>query len=148
MPFGAPPAPPPQVNDPHGVGLAVGRLGSGGRRSGRVAFAVLAALLGEGDVVDVVVQGRFRGGPGVAALVGARVFVVNDRPWKPDVVVMPVGPDLQVQGWQDERTASLRFITPSGHELVDRIGDRVLAIELAQRVRDRTAQAQSGDQPG
>ena len=43
---------------------------------------------------------------GVAALVEGKVVLVNERQWKPDVVVLPVDNDLAVQGWQDERTAS------------------------------------------
>jgi hypothetical protein len=131
----------PQVYDPHAVGLAAGRLNSGARRSAKVALAVLAAGLGEGDVVDVIAQGRFRDATGVVALVGSRVVIVNDRLWKPDTVVLPVGPNLQVQGWQDERTASLTFVFPEGREVVEGIYDRALAIELAPRVRDRAAAA-------
>lgn len=129
----------PQVYDPHAVGLAAGRLGSGARRTGKIALAVLGAVLDEGDVVEVLVQGRFRHAAGVVALVGRKVVIVNDRQWKPDAVVVPVGPELQVQGWQDDRSASLTFVSPDGHEVVDTIFDRALAIELAQRVRDRAA---------
>lgn len=135
-PVGAPPSG-PQVHDPHAVGSAVGRLGSGARRAGKVAFAVLAATLDDGDVVEVLVQGRFRGATGVAALVGRKVILVNDRQWKPDTVVLPVGPGLQVQGWQDDRTASLAFTFSDGQEVVDGIFDRPLGIELAQRLRER-----------
>ena len=128
-------APGPLVVDPHAVGMAAARLGGGARRAGKVALAVLASALGDGDVVSVVVQGRFRGVPGVAALVEGRVVLVNDRQWKPDVVELPVDGDLVVQGWQDERTASLTFLSGDRHERIERIGDRGLAIELAQRVR-------------
>ena len=80
----------PPVVDPHGLGLAAPRLGGGARRAGKVAFGVLATVLRDGDGVAVVVQGRFRGEPAVAALVEGRVVVVNDRQWKPDVVELPV----------------------------------------------------------
>jgi hypothetical protein len=123
------------VIDPHGLGLSVSRLGGGGRRAGKVALAVLANVLEPGDVVAVVVQGRFRGESGVAALVEGKVVLVNDRQWKPDVVVIPVDADLIVHGWQDERTAALTFVSGDRHEVIERIGDRGLAIELAQRVR-------------
>ena len=127
--------PGPGVVDPHGLGMAAARLGGGARRAGKVALAVLASVLDEGDVVAVVVQGRFRGVPGVAALVEGRVVLANDRQWKPDVVELAVDSDLVVQGWQDERTASLTFLSGDRHEVVERIGDRGLAIEFAQRVR-------------
>ncbi len=127
--------PGPLVVDPHGLGMAAARLGGGARRAGKVALAVLASVLDEGDVVAVVVQGRFRGVPGVVALVEGRVVLANDRQWKPDVVELAVDSNLVVQGWQDERTASLTFLSGDRHEVVERIGDRGLAIELAQRVR-------------
>ena len=43
------------------------------RRAGKVALAVLANSLGDGDVSAVVVQGRFRGEAAVAALVEGKV---------------------------------------------------------------------------
>lgn len=125
----------PVIIDPHGLGLSVSRLSGGARRAGKVALAVLATVLDEGDVVAVVVQGRFRGEAGVAALVEGKIVVVNDRQWKPDVLVLPVDPDLAVHGWQDERTAALTFVSGERQEFVERIGDLGLAIELAQRVR-------------
>jgi hypothetical protein len=144
-PGGPPPVPAPPVYDPHGVGAAAGRLSSGARRAGRAALAVLGAVLDDGDFVAVAVQGRFRGEPGVAALVGAKVVLVNERKWKPDVVVLPLGSDLQVHGWQDDRAASLTFVAGNRHEAIDRIGDRGLAIEFAQRARHHVAAG--GDLP-
>jgi hypothetical protein len=134
----------PVVVDPHGLGLSVSRLSGGARRAGKVALGVLAAVLAEGDVVAVVVQGRFRGEAGVAALVEGRVVLVNDRQWKPDVVVLPVDGDLTVHGWQDERTAALTFVVGDRQEFIERIGDRGLAIEMAQRIRH----AQGGPDAG
>jgi hypothetical protein len=125
----------PVVVDPHGLGLSVTRLSGGARRAGKVAMAVLATVLEDGDVVAVVVQGRFRGEAGVAALVEGRVVLVNDRQWKPDVVTFPVDGDLVVHGWQDERTAALTFVAGDRQEYIERIGDRGLAVELAQRIR-------------
>jgi hypothetical protein len=133
QPFGGPGG--PVIVDPHGLGLSVSRLGSGARRAGKVALAVLSTVLEDGEVVAVVVQGRFRGEAAVAALVEGKVVIVNDRQWKPDVVVLPVDAQLVVQGWQDERTAALTFVSGERHEVIERIGDRGLAIELAQRVR-------------
>jgi hypothetical protein len=131
----------PLPNDPHGVGVAVGRLGIIARRSAKVPAAILAAVLPEGAVVEALVQGRFRGVSGVAALAGDAVVLINDRPWKPDVVRLELSPDLLVEGRNDERSASLAFVTPEGREVVEGIGDRQLAVEMAVRVRDRVGAA-------
>ena len=131
--FGPPPG--PQSHDPHGIGAAATRLGGGPRRAGKVALAVLGAVLDEGDTVTMVVQGGVRGHAGVAALLPDKVVLVNERQWKPDVVVLPVDPSLAVQGWQDERSAALTFIVEDRHEVVERILDRGLAIEMAHRIR-------------
>lgn len=135
----APQPPMPQYIDPHGVGQAAARLGSGGRRTGKVAFLLLAAVLEPEDVVEIVVSGRLHGYNAAAALAGSKLVLVNDREWKPEVVVLPIGPALQVQGWQDDRAATLLFQDGERQEVVERIPDRLLAIEFAQRVRDRVA---------
>jgi hypothetical protein len=125
--------------------MAAARLSGGARRAGKVALAVLANSLGDGDVVAVVVQGRFRGEAAVAALVEGKVVVVNDRQWKPDVVTLAVDAGLAVHGWQDDRTAALTFAAGDRHEVIERIGDRGLAIEMAQRIRH--AQGSDGAPP-
>jgi hypothetical protein len=102
-----------------------------------VAFAVLAAVLEPDDVVEILVQGKLRGVPGVGALVGTKLIFANERSWKPDVVVIPLTPSVQVQGWQDERTATVLIAEGDRQEVVERIPDRLLAVEFAQRVRDR-----------
>jgi hypothetical protein len=127
----------PGIEDPHGIGPAIGRLGIIARRSAKVPVAILSAALQEGDSVEMLVQGRFRGFTAVGAFVGGAVVLVNDRQWKPDVVRVELTPELLVQGWQDDRTASLTFVTPGGHEVLDGIDNRPLAVELAQRVRER-----------
>jgi len=127
----------PQFVDPHAVGQAATRLGGGGRRTGKVSALILAAVLEPEDVVEIVVSGRLRGLNGVGALVGSKVVLVNEREWKPDVLVVPVSAALQVQGWQDDRFATLLFQDGEHQEVLERIPDRLLAIEFAQRVRDR-----------
>ena len=146
--YGAPQAP-PGVVDPHAVGQAVNRLGSGAKRSGKIAFAVLGAVLEPDDVVEIVVQGRLHGVPGAAALVGTKLVLVNERQWKPDVVVLTIGNALQVQGWQDERTASVLLTVGGQQEVLERIPDRLLAVEFAQRIRERIGQlaAQAAIEP-
>lgn len=125
--------------DPHGIGHTVARLGSSARRGGKVAFAVLGASLDPDDVVEIVIQGKLRGVPGVGALVGSKVIFVNERVWKPDVLVLQLSATVQVQGWQDERTATVMVADGDRQEVVERIPDRLIAVEFAQRVRDRVA---------
>jgi hypothetical protein len=128
-----------QVIDPHGVGYNSTRLGPGARRSGKGPFLLMAAVLGDEDVTEILVAGRFHGLSGAAALVGSKIVLVNDREWKPEVVVLQITPAMQVQGWQDDRTATLLFADGERQEVVERIADRPIAIEFAQRVRDRVA---------
>ncbi|HET8617619.1 MAG TPA: hypothetical protein VFM27_01585 [Acidimicrobiales bacterium] len=97
---------------------------------------MLGSVLDEGDVVTMLVQGGVRGYAGVAALLPGKVVLVNERQWKPDVVVLPLDASLTVQGWQDERSAALTFIVDDRHDVVERILDRGLAIEIARRIRD------------
>ena len=128
-----------QIIDPHGVGYTATRLGSGGRRAGKIPFLLLAAVLEDEDVVEILVSGKLHGLAGAAALVGSKIVLVNDREWKPEVIVLPIGSTMQVQGWQDDRSATLLFADGERQEVVERIPDRLIAIEFAQRVRDRVA---------
>ena len=147
-PLGYGPPPGPQSYDPHGIGAAASRLGGGACRAAKVSLAVLGAVLESDDVVTMVVQGGFRGHAGVVALVGDRVVLVNERQWKPDVAILPVDPKLVVQGWQDERSATLTFIVGGTHDVIERIPDRALAIEMAQRVRHRAGGSAADPSPG
>ena len=127
----------PGVTDPHGLGAAVSRLSGSSRKHGHAAFMVLARVLEEGEQVSVVTSCRFRGAPAALALSDRRLLVVNAREWEPDVLPIGLEPGLTVQGWQDERHAALVF-TRDGHELVvDQIGDRAMAQEIAVGVRAR-----------
>lgn len=131
----------PQANDPHGVGLQVGRLGNAARRGGKVAFVVAAALLDESERVEVVVQGRYLGSPGAIVVTATRVLVVNDAPWKPAVRSIPLVAGVTVQGWQDERVATILIRYDDEDTTVDRIPDRLIARELANKIRSRVAEA-------
>ena len=51
----------PVVNDPHGLGIALGRLGGTARRGSKAAAAALGVLLGEGEVVEGLVAGQLFG---------------------------------------------------------------------------------------
>jgi hypothetical protein len=113
-----------------------------------VALAVLGSVLDEGDVVTMLVQGGVRGYAGVAALLPDKVVLVNERQWKPDVAVLPLDASLTVQGWQDERSAALTFSVDDRHDVVERILDRGLTIEIARRIRHMTgSQPEAGPAP-
>ena len=90
-----------------------------------------------GETVEALVGGRYQGQAGVAALTNRRLVLVNEHEWAPDVRVIELTADLMVQGWQDDRTASLIFITEGVSVTFSHIIDRPLAQEMAQRVRAR-----------
>jgi hypothetical protein len=126
------------VGDPNQLGAAYARIGPSGRKATKVAVMVLAALLGEDEQVEAVVAGKVDGHPAVAALTDRAVVVADARQWRPFTRRLPIDPGLQVQGWQDDRAASLTLITHAGQVVVDQIVDRPLAVEMAQRIRYRT----------
>ena len=136
----APPAPPGPVGaaDPNGLGLAFGRLGSSARKTAKVAVVVAGALLGEGETVEAVVGGRYEGHGSVLVLTDRGLWLVDDREWRPFVEQIAVGPQLEVQGWQDDRTASLTLVANGRSLVLDQIADRELAVEMAGRIRYRT----------
>jgi hypothetical protein len=107
------------------------------RRAGRVAFAVIATELEPDEQVVVVLQGKFLGEDGAAVLTQRRLVLANDREWKPDIQSVPIGPGLTVQGWQDDRTASLVFVQGGTTTTIDQISDRELAQRVASLVRSR-----------
>ncbi|MEY2454997.1 MAG: hypothetical protein QOH64_3472 [Acidimicrobiaceae bacterium] len=125
------------ANDPHGLGAAYGRLGSGGRKAGKASTAAVGVLLRDGEVVECVVQGQIYGANAVAVLTNARLLIVNDREFKPDIIDIALDPSVTVQGWQDDRTASLLIQQGASSAQLERIADRPLAMELAQRIRAR-----------
>lgn len=130
-------------NDPHAIGMAVARLGSSARRASKSAVLLAATHLAEGERVESLVQGRVMGVPGVAVLTPHRILVVNEAEWKPLVHVIPLAPDVTVQGWEDERTASLLLQTSAGATTIDMIRDRLLAHEFAHRLRALVGRPQS-----
>ena len=138
------PAAPSGPSDPHQLGLAVGRLGSAAKRHGKTAFVVASALLQDGEVVEALVQGRFEGQPGAAVLTQHRVLLVNEAEWKVGSASVDIEPDLTVQGWQDDKVASLIFQSGGREITIDAIGDRALAQEMAGRVRAKVAEAGGG----
>jgi hypothetical protein len=127
------------VNDPHGLGIALGRLGGGARRGSRSCAAALAVLLEQGEVIEGMVAGQVYGANALLALTTARLIAVNDREFKPDVVEVPLESATTVQGWQDDRNAALLVQGTSQAVQIERIADRPLAMDLAQRIRARIA---------
>ena len=124
--------------DPNGLGVAAGRLGNGPRKQARAAFAVAGAVLEPGERVEALVAGKFEGNPALVVLTDRGLLLVDDRPWKPTVDRMDVDGTLQVQGMQDNRTASLALHRNGRQQVVDQIADRALAVEMAQRIRHRS----------
>lgn len=108
-------------------------------RAGRIALGALAMLLEPDELVEAVVQGAYQGHQGVCVLTPTRVVLVNDHEWVPDSRVIPLTTDLLVQGWQDDRTASLIFVTGGQSVTISQIADRPLAQDLAHRIRSRVA---------
>lgn len=119
------------------MGVAISSLGMFARRSGKVAFTLLSHLLEDDERVEVVVVGRFLGEDGAAAVTNRRVVLVNDREWKPDVATIPFEPGVTVQGWADDRSATLAFQHGGRQVVIDQIGDRELAQRMATIVRSR-----------
>lgn len=102
-----------------------------------MAFAVAGAVLRDGEVVEALVVGKFEGNPALLVLTDQALLLVDDRQWKPTTERFTVDAELQVQGWQDDRTASLTLVVAGRQLVVDQIGDRPMAVELAQRIRYR-----------
>ena len=81
------------------------------------------------------------GHPAVVVITDRCVLVADEREWKPQVLRLSLDAELRVQGWQDDRTASLTFGIGAQELVVDQIVDRPLAVEMAQRIRYRTGNA-------
>jgi hypothetical protein len=131
------PAPAPLPNDPNGLGAAATRLGTAARKNGKVVFVVAGAVLDEGERVEALVVGRLNGNASALVLTDRGLLLVDDRVWRPVVERISIDGQMQVQGWQDDRTASLTLVTEKGQLVVDGITDRPLAVEMAQRIRQR-----------
>jgi len=137
----APPEPPAPtgVVDPYQLGPASQRLSAAALRTGRVSLGILSTVLEPGEVVESLVGGRYQNQAGVAALTNQRLVLVNEHEWVPEVRTVAMTADLVVQGWQDDRTASLIFISEGQSVSFSLIIDRPLAQEMAQLVRARVA---------
>jgi hypothetical protein len=125
--------------DPHGLAAQVGALGMFSRRSGKTAILLIASQLEPGEQVEVLVSGRFRGEDGAAVVTPTRVLLANDREWKPDILSIAITKGLAVQGWQDDKSASLVFQHDGTATTIDQIGEREMAQRMAAVVRSRAA---------
>ena len=119
-------------------GARPGRLGGSSRKHARIALAVAGAVLEADEVVEAVVAGRLDGNVAVVVLTDRALVLADERQWRPVVERFALDAGLQVQGWQDDRTASLTLLHGGRQLVVDRIADRPLAVEMAQRIRART----------
>jgi len=143
VPYGAQPQQPlaATATDPHGIAPCFARLANNARKSVRQAALIAASHLEAGEVVEAIVGGRVSGHPAVVVITDRCVLVADEREWKPQVSRLSLDAELRVQGWQDDRTASLTFGIGSQELVVDQIVDRPLAVEMAQRIRYRTGNA-------
>lgn len=124
--------------EPTGLGAAYARLSSTVRKNTKVAVAVAGSLLQDGEVVEAVIGGKLEGNGAVLVLTDRGLLLADDRQWRPSTERIAVDDQLQVQGWQDDRTASLTLLFGGRQLVVDQITDRPLAVEMAQRIRYRT----------
>lgn len=102
-------------------------------------MTVASAVLDDGEVAEAVVQGQFAGHPGVAVLTEGRVLLVNEAPLAAAVESIPITAGLTVQGWQDDKVASLIFQVDGRDVPIEAITDRPLAQDMAGRVREKVA---------
>jgi hypothetical protein len=95
-------------------------------------------VLREGERVEGLIQGRFNEANGVVALTGQRLLIVNDKGLKPDVIEVPIDADLDVQGWQEDRTSTMMIRRPERTLVIEHILDANVGAELANNIRART----------
>ena len=127
------------VNDPFGLGAALARLGSASRKGAKAPANAAGVLLHDGEVVECVIHGQLYGANAIALLTNERLLFVNEREFRPDVVEIVVDESVNVQGWADDRYAALLIVRNEISAQVERIGDKPVAQELAQRIRARAA---------
>ena len=96
------------------------------------------AVLEPDEVVESVVVGKLDANVAVLVLTDRALVLADERQWRPVVERFALDSALQVQGWQDDKTASLTLINQGRQIVVDKIADRPLAVEMAQRIRARS----------
>ena len=123
--------------DPHGLGVALGKLMGGSRRTAKAAALSVASEFEVGEIVEIAVAGRFRACDAVAMLTNRRVILANDRAWDPEIVLIDDVSALVVEGWAERRSATLRLIDGDNEHVFDRINDTDVAESLARAIRAR-----------
>ena len=88
-------------------------------------------------MVEAVAAGRYENNPAVLVLTDRAVRLCDERQWQLVAERFALDSALQVQGWQDDKTASLTLVVAGRQLVLDRIADRALAVEMAQRIRAR-----------
>ena len=134
-------------SDPHQLSPSVSRLSNSARRAAKTSVAVAAAVMEPGETAELVVQGKLHGTNAVLIVTSTRVLAVDQSSWKPQIVGLAYGPSMTVEGWQDDRTASLVIEAPTGAVTVDQIRDRILAQEAASRIRTHAAESAAPPPP-
>ena len=99
-------------------------------------MAALAALA-DGEQVETVLVGRFRGYEAVAILTDRRLLLANAREWDPEVVSVENLSGLQVEGWVERRSATLRLTDGTMVHVMDRINDTSVAETFTSALRSR-----------
>jgi hypothetical protein len=127
---------PVAADDAQGYETAILRLHPQDRERAHVALSVAGALLRDDEVVRGVVTGQMLGRPAAVVVTGERVLVVNDRRWQPVVDVFRIDADLVVRGRHDRHVAALSFADATRVSMIDGISEVLIAIELAERIRD------------
>ena len=95
------------------------------------------AILDEGELVQHVLAGRFRGHDAVALLTDRRLVIGNAREWDPEVVSVENLSGLKVEGWIERRSATLRLTDGTMAHVMDRINDTSVAETVAGALRAR-----------
>ncbi len=88
--------------------------------------------------MEQVLVGSYHNLEGAAALVGGDLLLVNTREWQPEVVRVAVS-GMGVQGLADGKNASLQFQSGATQDGFAGVGDTELAVEFANRIRQRAA---------
>ncbi len=95
-------------------------------------------MLGDGEMVELVLGCRFRGEEAVAVLTNLRLMLVNSREWDPEVVEVTDFTGLSVEGWVERRAATIRISSGQGVHVFDRAGDTDVAGLFTTALRARS----------
>ncbi|MEM7288368.1 MAG: hypothetical protein AAF480_18625, partial [Actinomycetota bacterium] len=127
----------PTPADPHNLSAALGQLLGGSRRAAKVPAMAALTALADGEQVEIVLVGRFRGHEAVAILTDRRVLLANSREWDPEIVSVENLSGLEVEGWIERRAATLRLTDGTMAHVIDRINDTSVAETFTTALRAR-----------